>query len=136
VCHCPLSKECVVEEDAFDKDTEMEVTIVAEYDAEGLVGVEVEDVVLEVEVVVLELVLKEGEVVDDVSTEEDEDVARAAVLDELDDGAGAGITMVTGGEFTSMIEYPVVVTVAGDGVTVTTTVWTVPDSSMVFVEMM
>jgi hypothetical protein len=127
VCHWPLSYECVVEEDVVDIDTEMEVIIVAEYDAEGLVGVEVEDVVLEV-------VVKEGDVVDDVSTEEV--VVVMTVLDELEDGAGAGTTMVTGGEFTSMIEYPVVVTVAGDGVIVTTTVWTVPDSSMVFVEMM
>jgi hypothetical protein len=84
--------------------------------------------------VVLEVVVKEGDVVDDVSTEEV--VVVMTVLDELEDGAGAGTTMVTGGEFTSMIEYPVVVTVAGDGVIVTTTVWTVPDSSMVFVEMM
>jgi hypothetical protein len=114
VCHWPLSYECVVEEK------------VAEYDAEGLVVLKIEDVELEV-------VLNEGDVVDDVSTEV---VFVMTVLDELKDGVGDGTTMVTGGEFTSMTEYPVVVTVAGGGVIVTTTVWTVPDSSMVFVEMM
>jgi len=113
-----------------DADTEMEVTIVAEYDAEGLGGVEVRDVVFEA-------VLKEVDVgkTDDVSME-DKDVVVVIVLVELEDGAGAGTTTVTGGEFTSMIEYPVVVTVAGDGVSVTTTVWTVPDSSIVVVEIM
>jgi hypothetical protein len=115
-----------VDEDVLDRDTEMDVTNVAEYDAEALVEVEIEDMVLGVE-------LKEGDVVDTDVAADEEDVVET-VLDELEDAAGAGTTMVTGGEFTSMIEYPVVVTVAGDGVSVTTTVWTAPDSSMVFVE--
>ena len=34
-------------------------------------------------------------------------------------GKGAGSSTVTGGEMTFMTEYPVVVTVAGDGVIVT-----------------
>jgi hypothetical protein len=121
-----------VDEDVVDKDTEMDVTNVAEYVAEALVELEFEDMVLEVE-------LKEGDVADtdvadtDVAADDEDDVV-VTVLDELEDAAGAGTTMVTGGEFTSMIEYPVVVTVAGDGVSVTTTVWSAPDSSMVFVE--
>jgi len=114
-----------------DTDTEIEVTNAAEYDAEELVGIEIDDVVVEV-------VLKDGGAVetDDDSIEDEEAVAVFAVTDALEIGAGSGTTMVSGGEFTSMIEYPVVVAVAGDGVSVTTTVWNVPDSLIVFVEMM
>jgi hypothetical protein len=73
---------------------------------------------------------------DNVSTENEEDVVETIALDELEDRTGAGTTTVTGGEFTLMIEYPVVVTVAGEGVSVTTTVWTVSEPWIVFVEMM
>ncbi len=110
----------------IDADTEIDVTTVAKYEAEVLVETDIEDVVLEV-------VLREDAVTrtedgtstedeDEVSMEDEEDVVETTVLDELEDGAGAGITTVTGGEFTSMMEYPVVVTVAGEGVSVTTAV--------------
>ncbi len=121
----------------------MAVTTVAEYAAEAFATAEIEGLTLKI---VLEIVLREyvvGRVGEDVSTDEDDvsmevdgDIVNTTELDELEDGTGAGITTVTGGEFTSMMEYPVVVTVAGEGVRVTTTVWTVSGPCTVFVEMM
>jgi len=58
---------------------------------------------------------------------ETEAADRVVEEDELKLG-DAVVVMVTWDALTSMIEYPVVVTVAAGGVTVTRTVWTIPDS--------
>jgi hypothetical protein len=70
------------------------------------------------------------ELVDEVLVTVELDVVDEVIVEtelELELGDGVAV-IVTWAGVTSMIEYPVVVTVAAGGVIVTRTVWTVPDS--------
>jgi hypothetical protein len=66
----------------------------------------------------------------------DEDLAAEKVeeLELISVVSGCGTSIVTVGALTSMMEYPLVVTVAGLGVTVTRRVWVVSGPSMVWVD--
>lgn len=83
---------------------------------------------VEVEFVEGAVVTTALELVDEVLvTVELDSVDEVIVETELELGDGVAV-IVTWAGVTSMIEYPVVVTVAAGGVIVTRTVWTVPDS--------
>lgn len=89
-----------------------------------------EDIVEKVEVEFVEAagVTTALELVDEVLVTVELDAVDEVIVEtELELGDGVAV-IVTWAGVTSMIEYPVVVTVAAGGVIVTRTVWTVPDS--------